>query len=186
MKLVLVRHGESEANEQKVYAGQSDAKLTQKGRDQALQIRPVLQEIPFDKVYSSDLSRAMDTQKLALPGYEAQISPLLREYDVGSLVGQPFSAMLKAKDPRSFVEFGGENRDMVKARAEKFLAQLEQDPHDYVAAFSHNGFMRAVINLVLGFQPAEGCMLNGNCAIHVLNFDGTRWSLLAWNYGKKI
>ena len=75
---------------------------------------------------------------------------------------------------------------MMKARVARFFAQLEQDPRDYVAAFSHNGFMRAAVDMVLGFRPEEGSLLNGNCAIHVLNYNGVRWSLLAWNYGKKI
>ena len=80
MKLFMIRHGQTTANETVTYAGQTDAKLTELGKQQAAAIAPVLEGIPFDKVYSSDLSRAYVTQQLALPDYTATLLPLLREY----------------------------------------------------------------------------------------------------------
>ena len=88
MKVFFVRHGQSIANLQKIYAGQSDVPLTEKGREEAAAIAPILASISFDRVYSSDLSRAIETQQIALPGVEADArSPLIREYDVGDIVG---------------------------------------------------------------------------------------------------
>ena len=62
MKLYVARHGQSEANLTKSYAGQTDSKLTPQGRQEALEIRPILEGISFDRVYSSDLSCAIETQ----------------------------------------------------------------------------------------------------------------------------
>ena len=62
MKLFLVRHGQTVSNVAGVYAGQTDVILTDAGRAQAMKIRPILEKFQFDKVYSSDLSRAIDTQ----------------------------------------------------------------------------------------------------------------------------
>jgi len=71
LKLYLVRHGQSEANEQGVYAGQLDSNLNQRGiidaralGERSELLRPLLLSKPqkhdhsylfFDRVYSSDL-----------------------------------------------------------------------------------------------------------------------------------
>ena len=90
MKVFFVRHGQSEANLKKIYAGQSDVPLTEQGRAEAAAIAPILAPYTFDRVYTSDLSRAIETQEIALPGVKANVaSPLIREYDVGNIVGQP-------------------------------------------------------------------------------------------------
>ena len=90
MILFLVRHGQSVANVTKIYSGHNDVPLTEEGRAQAVALRPVLSELTFDRVYSSDLSRAIDTQLLALPGVEGIRTPLLREIDVGRAAGYPW------------------------------------------------------------------------------------------------
>ena len=190
MKLFLVRHGETTANLNRIYAGQSDVKLTDLGRKQAESIRPILAPFTFDKVYSSDLSRAIDTQLLALPGIVGEQTPLIREFDVGSLVGLPFSAASNLpatqEGGRDYSTVGGENGEMVCARIRIFLDMLEADPHDYVVAFSHNGVMLSMMQLVLGTNYNRGAMQSKNCAIHVFEYDGTMWRLLAWNYMGKI
>ena len=66
MKLFLVRHGQTTANQQKIYAGQTDVLLTEQGRQEAESIRPILEKFTFDRVYSSDLTRARRTAE-ALP-----------------------------------------------------------------------------------------------------------------------
>ena len=189
MKLFLIRHGESEANRKMIYAGQSDAKLTELGCEQARAIRLILENIPFDKVYSSDLSRAYDTQSLALPGFHAELTPLLREYDVGSLEGKPFLTMAQrtnCEDARDYTPYGGENTEMVNQRIRKFLNMLEENPADYVAAFAHNGVMCSTLSVVLGAAYEYAAVRSGNCAIHVFDFDGKMWRLAAWNYMKPV
>lgn len=90
MRLFLIRHGESQANIDRVYAGHVDTPLTAQGREQARAIRPILEKIPFDCVYTSDLKRAWDTQKNALPSAQCIPTELLREFNVGNLAGQSF------------------------------------------------------------------------------------------------
>ena len=187
MKLFLIRHGESDANLGFRYAGQSDAKLTEKGREQAMKIQPVLEKIPFDRVYSSDLSRAYDTQKLAIPGVEAIQTPLLREFDVGTLTGRDYvsfekTAMETITKNRDYREYGGESADMVCDRVKTFLSQLENDPCENVAAFAHNGVLICMLRNVIGTAFDYSSVRSGNCAIHVFEYVGNKWRLLAWNY----
>lgn len=187
MKLFLIRHGQSEANLSFCYAGQSDSKLTELGRQQALAVRPILKDIKFDRVYSSDLSRALDTQKLALPDYSAETTPLLREFAVGSLAGKPFIKLesdpaLVSVRKRDYTPFGGENADMVYDRLRQFLAGLEANPCENVAAFVHNGIMLTMLRVAIGTDFDYGATRSGNCAVHIFDYDGKTWRLLSWNY----
>lgn len=194
MKVYFVRHGESEANMNKCFAGQTDSALSAAGRSQAEAIRPILKDIPFDKVYSSDLSRAHDTQKLALPGYEAEMTVLLREIDVGSLAGMSipeFAAAHGGVSPTGktgdYTPYGGENRKMQDTRVRKFMGMLETQNYENVAVFAHRGILMSVLRIVLGdVDFPNSAMLCDNCAVNVVEFDGKSWRILALNYMKKF
>ena len=187
MKLFMIRHGQTVANENHIYAGQTDAKLTELGKQQAAAIAPVLADISFDKVYSSDLSRAYVTQQIALPGYTAIQLPLLREYDVGSVIGMDFDEAARIHGPFNgdYCRVGGESTGMVENRIRKFLDILEADPCDCVAAFCHNGVMKAMLRLVLG-DCNTAAVENGNCNIAVFEYKKGTWLLSCWNYGKEL
>ena len=190
MKLFLVRHGQSLANAERYYAGQGDAPLTELGRQQAMGIRDVLKGISFDRVYSSDLSRAIDTQKLALPGAKDVIrTPLIREIHVGELQNSPIAeANQRAKEKGvvlrgdGYAAFGGESVSMMQERVREFLHMLEEDPCDCVAVFAHNGVLTVTLQIVLGVEIDRAAVFSQNCAIHVFEFVDGKWKLLAWNY----
>lgn len=187
MKLFLVRHGQTTANLNKIYAGQTDVPLTEQGRKEAESILPVLAEFSFDRVYSSDLSRAVDTQRLALPGAVAIQTPLLREFDVGRLAGRTFDEVSAQTSEefrwkRDYTSFGGESAEMVSQRLRQFLSSLEADPCDTAIAFVHNGIMNMMLRLVLRNDFHYAAVYSRNCAINVFDYDGSKWRLLAWNY----
>lgn len=190
MKVFFVRHGQSEANLKKIYAGQSDVPLTEQGRAEAASIAPILAPYTFDRVYTSDLSRAIETQEIALPGVQADAaSPLIREYDVGNIVGQPIGTAktLTPEGGRDYTSFNGETSEMVQTRLKKFLeTYLENDPCETAAVFAHNGIMIAMMNLVLGQKLRSPAIQSKNCAVHVFEYKDGKWSLLAWNYGVQI
>lgn len=193
MKLFLIRHGQTMANVEAKASGQMDVPLTDTGREQAESIRPILEQFRFDRVYSSDLSRAMETQRLAVPGVEGIRTPLLREIDVGSVGGMTFreiQEMLGGKKPASipgqYANFGGESAQMVSVRLRKFLDMLEQDPCEYVAAFAHGGVQGIMLQTILEGDFDRTRAICQNCAIHVFEFVNGKWNLLAWNYMGKI
>lgn len=65
-KLVLLRHGQTDYNKQKLMTGRKDVPLTEDGKEQAREAGRLLQTLVFDKAYSSTLSRAFNTAALAL------------------------------------------------------------------------------------------------------------------------
>lgn len=193
MLLFLVRHGQSTANVDKTYSGHNDVPLTELGRSQASALQPMLSGMTFDRVYSSDLSRAIDTQRLALPGVEGQRTALLREIDVGRAMGYPWGQVPDAPadwnskteaDP--FVRVGGESYAQMDDRIRSFLKQLEEDPCDRAIAFVHNGVINSVMRVVLGSGLTKGALFSENCAVHAIAFEDGKWRLLAWNYGKEL
>ena len=87
MKIYFIRHGESDYNLAQRHSGWTQVELTEQGKAQAESLRTYLSKISFDKLYVSDLKRAIQTSQLAIPGSNAEQTPLLREYSTGKLAG---------------------------------------------------------------------------------------------------
>lgn len=66
IKLYLVRHGETYFNTCQKIQGWSDSLLTKAGVNQAAILGDGLKNLPFSKVYSSDLGRAKGTALLGM------------------------------------------------------------------------------------------------------------------------
>lgn len=179
MKLYMIRHGQSVNNLSKCYTGWQQVELSEQGREEAKEIRSVMENVQFHKVYSSDLIRAIQTQQLALPGVEAIQTPLLREVDVGELAGKPI-AECKEKYPElqqkhsGFAAYGGESYEVFYARMREFLKLLEADPAETVVAFCHRGVIRGMINIVSD-SGQESPVFIGNCGVYVLNYENGKW-----------
>ena len=191
MRLFLVRHGQTVANLEKRYVGPNETPLTELGKEQARAIAPILREIKFDKVYSSNIGRAIETAKLALDGREPIQTPYLREFDEGTLMGKTIAERnaIYGGDPVKRWDYsvvGGESADQVCARLRLFLDELEKDPCENVIAFSHNGVLGSMLRLVVDANIEPLAVRSNNCAIHVFEFDGAMWRLIAWNYGVKL
>lgn len=86
----LVRHGETDKNVAGLLQGHSNSTLTEKGKDQAHLVAKALNNVHFDAVFSSDLSRAKDTADIIAQEHNivAETTKLLRERTWGHLEGQ--------------------------------------------------------------------------------------------------
>lgn len=183
MDLYLVRHGQSVPNFEKRHSGWSMMPLTEKGFDDARRAGEMLKGIPFDRVYSSDLTRAVQTAKTALPDYEPIQLPLIRERSVGCLMERFFEdcaaehgdVYWQARWSSDWRPFGGDSPNMVRDRAKDFLKMLETDPADNIAAFSHGGFMGHVLEQVLGFNLDLSRFAIQNGSIVHLRYDVDHW-----------
>ena len=184
MKLYLIRHGESETNKAAIWTGWMDVQLTEQGEEDARLAGRLLEGIVFDKVYSSDLTRAQKTAQLALPGCHYTCNPLLREVDLGTLAGQPLQALAgEAQQDCSengYARFGGETRAQFHGRIQAFLSQMEQETADTVAAFSHGGWLRGALDEVFEMRLPRKALQCNNCTVAILEFKNGRWSLHSW------
>ena len=188
MNLYFIRHGQSVTNLQGVFTGQADVPLTEEGCRDARRAGELLRGISFDRVYASDLSRAMRTAELALPGVAYETTPLLREYDLGELALQSVAACREKYAPDftenqrngNYLPYGGENVEMIHARIRAFLSSLPREGCERIAVFTHGGLINAAFDLLLGLRDrCRRAMDNG--AISVFRIEDGRASLLTWN-----
>lgn len=156
LELWLVRHGETTWNRERRWQGHSDAPLSELGRRQAAALAPRFAGDAFDLVFSSDLSRARDTARLALPARTALLEePRLREMDFGAWEGLRFDQLGAedqarlagwGQDPDNFGAPGGETwRDLVR-RVGAWATELPD--RGRVAVFVHGGTIRAYLHEV--------------------------------------
>jgi probable phosphoglycerate mutase len=91
MKLYFVRHGESEANVQRIISNRDLAHgLTEKGRQQAHSLAESLRDAGITALYSSPIPRAAQTAEIVgqALGLEIQTRDALREPDCGVAEGR--------------------------------------------------------------------------------------------------
>jgi 2,3-bisphosphoglycerate-dependent phosphoglycerate mutase len=92
--LILVRHGQSEWNEQNLFTGWKDPGLTELGIKEAKNAGSLIsgKDIQFDEMFTSMLVRAQDTGAIILDSINQQNIPItknqaLNERNYGSLAG---------------------------------------------------------------------------------------------------
>jgi 2,3-bisphosphoglycerate-dependent phosphoglycerate mutase len=92
--LILVRHGQSEWNEQNLFTGWKDPGLTELGINEAKNAGSLISNkgIQFDEMFTSMLVRAQDTGAIILDSINQQNIPItknqaLNERNYGSLAG---------------------------------------------------------------------------------------------------
>lgn len=176
MKLILVRHGETDANKNGIIQGVDDNKLNETGIIQAKKTgRELKEKYKVDMVFCSPIKRCLETLNYILEEYpiEGQIfmSKLLEERDFGEYTGVE-SKMINKKDldddNKINREMGLESLDSLKKRSLLFLEDLKlEDENLTVLVVSHHGPIRMMINKLTGENVDEIIVNNGQ----IMEFD---------------
>jgi ribonuclease H / adenosylcobalamin/alpha-ribazole phosphatase len=158
-RLVLVRHGESEGNRDRVFTLTPDVPITPRGAEQArasgLAIRDRYRPV---HVVSSPFVRARQTAAIIAEvlGHpkDVEIVPDLCERSYGDLAGSPYDTPRPDHDPTRYWEWcppGGETLAAVARRVGVVLDALASAwPSDDVVVVSHGGVMLALHKHVQG------------------------------------
>lgn len=162
-RIYLIRHGETDWNRDEICMGQMDVPLNEQGRRQALLTAEHLASERIDAIYTSDLSRALET---ARPIAECHgLNPItrrdLRELDYGRWQGlrseeirrrfpQAFTIGAEGEDSLGFQPEGGESRlQLYKRVTQAFEEILQGHPNETVVIATHGGVIRCLVNYVL-------------------------------------
>ncbi len=185
MRVYMIRHGESEANKHNQWTGWLDVPLTDKGRKDATWAHSLLKDIKFDHMFSSDLMRARETARIALPDYEAEASPLLREINVGTLAGKEAEAralaLVQQKLPeQGYRPFGGESIEEFHERLLSFMNTLPSLGGENVAVFAHAGCLRAMLDTAIGSHHLRKNVFCQNCTVAIFEYRNDTWCLHSW------
>ncbi len=175
MKLILVRHGETEANVNGTLEGRTPGELTEKGLFQARRLGERLREEKIDIIYCSDLKRAMDTAheiKKFHPDVPIVFVKELRERDLGPFEGKTKEEIGMDKDvSAAFVAMeGAETSEAMFGRANAFLSRvLAKHVNDSVLFVAHNGILKAIIAAIEKRAMDDIIKLNflDNCSVTV-------------------
>ncbi|MDF2531894.1 MAG: Phosphoglycerate mutase [Clostridia bacterium] len=106
LKLYIVRHGETEFNVQKRMQGRIDSPLTQRGIEHAIALGNHLQEVKFDKIYTSPSPRAYRTAEFIVGdgNKPIEIENELREMNLADWEGKT-KEELETQDPAVYDVF---------------------------------------------------------------------------------
>ncbi len=163
-RLLLVRHGISEYNSARRFAGYSDVEMSAAGYEQAERLRDRLAGEKIDAVYSSDLRRALVTAEILCSGRNVDIVPCseLREVNYGDVEGLTFPEIsrLYPEVAELITNFslqlwfpGGESFTEFIERTSKFLDRLEKHaPEKTILIVSHSGPLRVLLCRLLGID----------------------------------
>ena len=159
MKLILVRHGQTQANLAQEFVGWSQSSLTDQGYYQARQVALGIQTPP-DRIVASDLDRTLTTAQVVCSTNQWSHIPVetmseFREIHFGSWEGQtahqiqsqdPIQWQAYLDHPLGFTFPQGESLQMVKARVQRGLRTLDQElGHQAVVLLvSHLGVLRVI------------------------------------------
>ncbi|MBK7581943.1 MAG: histidine phosphatase family protein [Myxococcales bacterium] len=202
MDILLVRHGESEANAEGRLQGSLDYPLSERGRAQARQLARWLGHngVAWDAAYTSPLLRARQTAEIlttARGEVDASIEPDLAELRAGSLEGLTrdeiearHSEYVKrgVTDLGDFSEFGGESYDEVQVRVERLLGVLiarHRAADARVLLVAHGGVNFQLLKRLICLPVPRVCIVRmGNCGVTQVKLRerrGTFMGELSWH-----
>ena len=182
MKIILVRHGESEGNVARLINDDPSrsVNLTERGRAQAEATANALREVRFTHAYASEFPRAQQTAAILLRHHDLQlqIDARLNERRSG-LDGQHVDVFnnLVADDPMHFKLAQGESFVEQMARLRSFLDEAASRHADgIVLAVSHENPIVAVRALMSDEPELE---------VH-RHLDNCEWIEVPWPASRSI
>lgn len=197
LRLILVRHGETEWNRRGQFQGQIDVPLNENGRLQGQQAADFLQAIPIDFAISSSLARPKETAELILKQHDQvtlNLSKPLWEISHGTWEGcleseieerYPGELERWRTTPEAVQMPEGENLQQVWDRAiaawddivAKALATGKTEQTGLVVA--HDAINKVVLCHVAGLGPEHfWCFKQGNGAVSVIDYDANGHPIL--------
>jgi broad specificity phosphatase PhoE len=167
MKVILIRHAESEGNHLAVIQGDGEYPLSKNGKEQISKARANISD--FDFVVASDLSRSINPAFL-LTGRLDLIDERLRERKAGVWEGTP-RATLEAQFPGSIENddlrpVGFETEEELRQRIYPALMELMNRQEEVGLVVGHGATMRWLVKDLTGtpnrFKNLAGIALDVN------------------------
>ena len=194
-RVFVVRHGETDGNQQKIYRGRWDLPLNGTGRIQAARTGVALKGIRFSSMYTSPLRRATETAA-AIVAAQAQTGVLqepalididygdwsrVADIDVERRFPEPHQRWQDA--PETVVFPNGEGLADVRSRVEPFLRRLGAGPADsQVLLVSHRVTIKVILCVVLGLGDSGFWRVAvDTTSLSVVNIDAGGMDLLSSN-----
>jgi len=177
MKIMAMRHGQTDWNAQDRIQGKTDIPLNETGREQARRAAELLcTEEKIDVIISSPLVRAKETAKAVADrlGLEVFTADALIERDFGDYEGKQFHEIgCSIKALRRYTDnLPIQNGETIREVAERVFAFLDKTVSEYsdktLLLVTHGHVLRPISWYFEGIpnNGEEKDILNENCVIH--------------------
>lgn len=192
-RIYFLRHGVTDWNEAGRWQGQTDIPLSAAGVAQAEAVAERLASFKFSAIYSSDLSRALDTAKAVAKRHNDQsiiTTEGWRERNAGVFEGMT-SSEIKKDHPDAYDQMmagfleppEGESFPEYTKRVEIELNKLiETHSSETILVASHGGTIRAVASVLLEVPQTKtwACQV-GNTSLSLFEYTDRGWQMEFWN-----
>jgi alpha-ribazole phosphatase/probable phosphoglycerate mutase len=138
VKITYFVHGTTTDNEKGLCTGHAPGELSKLGIQQAKDLGDQVADKKFDRVFCSDLKRAVDSANLGfIKKYDIRQDPRLRECDYGDFTQEDESKV----DYKKYVDIkfpNGESLKDVEERIKNFLNWLKKNfDNEHIAIMAH-------------------------------------------------
>ena len=189
LRLLLVRHGETEWNRVSRFQGGIDVPLNDNGRAQAQKAAEFLKDVPIDFAVSSPMLRPKETAEIILnyhPKLKLELEEQFTEINHGlwegkleSEIKQEYADLLRQWQtaPETVQMPEGENLQQVWDRAVACWdaiiesAGVSDTELKTGLVVAHDAINKVILCHVLGLGPESiWCIKQGNCAVTVIDY----------------
>lgn len=199
--LILVRHGQSQANLEEYFAGHTNAKLTETGVKQAQLTAQYLKEnYNISKVYASDLARAFETGRCISDIFNTEIIPdkNLREVYAGKWEGEAFETITETykNDYSTWLNDIGNakctNGESIAELVERVFSALTQIAKENdgktVAIATHATPIRVTQSIVQtgSLEEMKNIPWVTNASVSELEYDNGKWNFTKVSMDKHL
>lgn len=196
MRLIIVRHGETEGNVKKLLQGQMDVPLNENGMEQARKVAERFRTEKIDVAYSSDLKRARMTAEEIMkyhPGTPIHFVRELRERSYGIFEGKERETIREALASTGIPKHKykppeGESYEEERDRVMAFLEEIKKRHRGQTVLFAtHGGVKRTMMGTLMGI-PLEKAVNTSwhNTAVSIVNFSENGHEVLVYNCAKHL
>jgi alpha-ribazole phosphatase len=167
LKIIIVRHGQTDWNREEVFRGQVEIKLNALGIKQAEAVARVIKNIKLDAIYSSPLKRALDTAKIiaSYHNIEVKINEGLNDMNFGKWQGLSLQTVKeKYKDlfkiwcdsPHLVKIPQGESLNGVQERVSNAFKQIISEYNQAtIVIVSHRVVIKLLLCTILGLDSSN-------------------------------
>lgn len=199
--LLLVRHGYSNANFEKKFAGHLNVDLHENGVKQAKKTAEYIKEnYKVDKIYSSDLIRAYKTAEAIAEKFNLEIEKVkeLREINAGKWDDVKYSdvEVLYEEDRKTWMNdiknarcTGGESVKELYARIVNALTDIaKNNDNKTVVVASHGTPIRLVKPFIVdgNLDNMQDTPWPSNASVTVISYDNGNWNLIEYSHDEHL
>ena len=187
--IYLVRHGQTAWNREEIFRGRADVPLDETGLKQAELAGEYLKEVEIDAIYSSPLSRALETAEKIARFHNLKVQPFegIVDMSFGNWEGHAHQE-IKKNDSETYRRWreephlvrlpGGESLDDVRVRSMAALNEVtKKHPGKALVLVSHRVVNKVLICGILGLD---------NSHFWQIRQDPTAINLIQYRNGKYI